>query len=116
MGWKLNETKNMQFANNSEVRSWLRSAVLALQASTSFRDLGVVAATGPKRRCAVSSARLRAAVGRFARVRLIPATFRWRCSLGAAAGTACGIYGAACGRPPCLELEQLRRAARIAVW
>ena len=55
------------------------------------------------------------AAGRFARVGRLPVDFRWRCRLGAAAGTARGIYGAACGAPPVRELEMLRRAARVAV-
>eukprot|EP00974_Lingulodinium_polyedra_P018847 1824904-Lingulodinium_polyedra.AAC.1 len=34
--------------------------------------------------------------------------------MGAAAGTAAGLYGAACGAPPAQELAGLRRAARTA--
>ena len=75
--------------------------------------LGVVATAGKSRQPPVSQARLRVACGRFAKVRRIPASYRWRCLLGAAAGTQAGIYGAACGRPPAQELEQLRRAARV---
>jgi ribonuclease HI len=112
MDWRLHELKSKQFANNASVRGWLRRQNPSIQVGTSVQDLGVVATAGKGRRAPVPQARLRMASGRFARVRRIPASFRWRCLLGAAAGTQAGLYGAACGRPPAKELEQLRRAAR----
>ena len=111
--WRLHQVKSKQFANNASVRGWLRRQTPSIQVGTSVRDLGVVATAGKSRQPPVSQARLRVACGRFARVRRIPASYRWRCLLGAAAGTQAGIYGAACGRPPAQELEQLRRAARV---
>eukprot|EP00969_Alexandrium_andersonii_P055474 2444559-Alexandrium_andersonii.AAC.1 len=36
-----------------------------------------------------------------ARLGRLPVSFRQRCYLGAAAGTAAGVYGVARGRPPC---------------
>ena len=52
---------------------------------------------------------------RFARIGRLPLRFGQRCLLGAAAGTAAGLYGASCGRPPARELAGLRSAARQAV-
>ena len=75
----------------------------------------MVATAGPARRAPVSAERLSRAGGRFQRVSRLPVPFEVRCRLGAAAGTAAGIYGAACGNPPARELEALRRAARKAV-
>ena len=115
LDWHLHEVKSKQFANTAAARRWLQQHTPAIGVGTVIRDLGVVASAGPRRRAPVSAARLRLARGRFGRIRRIPASFRWRCLLGAAAGTAAGMYGASCGRPPARELEQLRRAARAAV-
>eukprot|EP00974_Lingulodinium_polyedra_P112853 10922351-Lingulodinium_polyedra.AAC.1 len=49
------------------------------------------------------------------RIAQLPLSFDTRCHMGAAAGTAAGMYGAACGPPPARELAGLRRAARDAV-
>ena len=112
MDWRLHEVKSKQFANNASVRRWLQRQTPSIGVTTSVRDLGVVATAGAKRQAPVAAARLRVAIGRFGRVRRIPASFKWRCLMGAAAGTSAGLYGATCGRPPAKELEQLRRAAR----
>jgi hypothetical protein len=55
------------------------------------------------------------ATSRMKRVGRIQVPFHGRCQLAAAAGTAAGICGAACGSPPARELDVLRRAARAAV-
>ncbi len=115
LDWRLHEVKSKQFANRERVRAWLREQTPAIAVTTEVKDLGVLASAGKRRRAPVSAARLQLACGRFARIRRIPATFRWRCLLGAAAGTAAGTYGAMCGQPPARELEQLRRAAKTAV-
>ena len=115
MDWWLHEVKSKQFANNDAVRRWLQQQTPSIGVTTTVRDLGVVATAGPRRRAPVAAARLRVATGRFGRIRRIPASFKWRCWMGAAAGTSAGLYGASCGRPPAKELEQLRRAARGAV-
>eukprot|EP00974_Lingulodinium_polyedra_P122612 11183536-Lingulodinium_polyedra.AAC.1 len=49
---------------------------------------------------------------RMGRIALCPLPL---CHMGAAAGTAAGMCGAACGPPPARELAGLRRAARDAV-
>lgn len=115
MDWRLNRGKSAQFANRRDLRRWLRLQHPEVGATTGIRDLGVVATAGPARRCPVSGARVRLAAGRFARVGRLPLPFRQRCLMGAAAGTAAGLYGAACGRPPARELAGLRAAARLAV-
>ena len=114
LGWRLNRGKSAQFANTAAMRRWL-AAQSPMAASTSFKDLGVVATAGRARRCAVAPARVLDAVGRFVRIGRLPVSFRQRCMMGAAAGTAAGMYGAACGRPPARELAGLRAAARHAV-
>ena len=112
MDWRLHEVKSKQFANNATVRRWLQRQTPSIGVTTSVRDLGVVATAGTKRQTPVAAARLRAAIGRFGRIRRLPVGFKWRCLMGAAAGTSAGLYGASCGRAPARELEQLRRAAR----
>lgn len=114
MDWKLHRGKSVLFANTRELRVWLRRQQPQIATVTCFRDLGVVASAGPARRCAVSGSRVRLAAGRFARIGRLPLPFRERCLMGAAAGTAAGLYGAACGRPPLRELAGLRAAARQA--
>ena len=114
MDWRLNRGKSAQFANTRALRQGLRQCQPEVPARTCVRDLGVVAVAGPGRRCAVGAARLQVAIGRFARIGRLPLPFKDRCLLGAAAGTAAGLYGAACGRPPRLELVGLRAAARQA--
>ena len=114
MDWRLNRTKSAQFGNSSLLRDALRRLRPEIPVGTTFRDLGVAAVAGPARRCAVSAARLREGAGRFVRVGRLPLPFRERSLFGAAAGTAAGTYGAACGRPPRLELASLRAAARQA--
>jgi hypothetical protein len=115
MGWRLNTEKSAQFANTAALRRWLSLRHPAIPATTQVKDVGVIAAAGRARRAPVSAARLLGAAGRFQRVGRLPVPFDWRCRLGAAAGTASGVYGAACGAPPARELEALRRAARAAV-
>ena len=115
MGWQLNRGKSVHFANSAAVRRWLSAQALGISAGTSFKDLGVVATAGRRRRCAVAPSRLLTAAGRFARIGRLPVDFRQRCLLGAAAGTAAGMFGAACGLPPARELAGLRAAARHAV-
>ena len=114
MTWQLNLVKSAQFANTAAARAWLREQCPALPVSNHVKDLGVTATAGRARRAPVAAARLVTAAGRFRRVGQLPVPFGWRCRLGAAAGTAAGVYGAACGAPPARELEQLRRAARAA--
>ena len=114
LDWCLHGMKSKQFANTSEARAWLQRQTPAIAVTTAVRDLGVVASAGPRRRAPVAAARLRLARGRFGRIRRIPAPFRWRCMMGASAGTAAGLYGAVWGWPTAMELEQLRRAARSA--
>ena len=113
--WRLHEVKNKQFADTAAARKWLQRQTPALKVGTVVRDLGVVASAGSQRRAPVSSARLQLSRGRFARIRRIPAPFRWKCYLAGAAGTSAGMYGASCGQPPASDLERLRRAARTAV-
>ena len=115
MDWRLHEGKSKQFANTASVRRWLQHEMPSIRVGTEVRDLGVVAVAGRRRRHPVSAARLQLACGRFARLRRLPVPFRWRCLMGAAAGTAAGTYGASCGRPAAAELEHLRRAAKDAV-
>ena len=115
MGWALNRTKSKQFANSKELRRWLAEQIPGIRAGTEIRDLGVATTAGKARRCAVTAARLRGACTRFARLGRLPLSFGSRCLLGAAAGTAAGLYGAACGRPPVGELAGLRAAAKKAV-
>eukprot|EP00959_Pyramimonas_sp_CCMP1952_P362865 7598722-Pyramimonas_sp.AAC.1 len=104
MDWRLNWGKSRQFANGGALRRWLAEQTPLLASRPGFRDLGVAAGAGPARRCAVEKARVRVATGRFARIGRLPVAFGHRCLLGAAAGTAAGLYGAACGRPPAREL------------
>jgi ribonuclease HI len=117
MGWRLHtgRGKSAQFANSAEIRKWLSQQTPAVEVRLQIRDLGVVAVAGRQRRAPVSAARIEVAVGRFGRIARIPVPFKRRCHLGAAAGTAAGVYGAVCGPPPAHELEKLRRAARAAV-
>ena len=115
MGWQLNRGKSVQFASSAALRRWLATQTPLVAAGTGFKDLGAVASAGPRRRCAVAAERVLAAGGRFARIGRLPASFRQRCLLGAAAGTTAGMYGASCGRPPARELAGLRAAARHAV-
>lgn len=114
LDWQLNRTKSAQFANSRALRQWLRQQEPRLAARTRVSDLGVVASAGRARHCAVGGARTRIAAGRFARIGRLPLPFKERCLLGAAAGTAAGLYGASCGRPPVRELNGLRAAARHA--
>eukprot|EP00959_Pyramimonas_sp_CCMP1952_P182052 3806504-Pyramimonas_sp.AAC.1 len=115
MGWELSRRRSQQFANTGEVRRWLAAQTPAVAAGTTVRDLGVVAVAGEVRRSAVAGGRMADARNRFARIARLPVSFGRRCMLGAAAGTAAGLYGAACGRPPESELRGLRAAARHAV-
>ena len=114
MDWRLHEVKSKQFANLASVRRWLQRETPSIAAGSEIRDLGVVAVAGKRRKCPVAAARVQLACGRFARLRRLPVPFRWRCLMGAAAGTAAGTDGASCGRPAAGELEQLRRAAKAA--
>ena len=115
MSWSLNAQKSAQFANTAALRRWLSSRHPTIPATNQVKDVGVVAVAGRARRAAVPAARLLGAAGRFRRVGRLPVPFDRRCRLGAAAGTASGVYGAACGAPPARELEALRRAAEAAV-
>eukprot|EP00974_Lingulodinium_polyedra_P083716 8104747-Lingulodinium_polyedra.AAC.1 len=54
------------------------------------------------------------AVGRMGRLACLLLPFDARCHMGAAAGTAAGMYGATRGPPPARELAALRRAAKDA--
>ena len=114
MDWRLREVKSNQFASTASLRQRLQRETPSIKAGTEIRDLGVIAVVGKRRKQPVSAARMQLAGGRFARLSRLPVPFRWRCLMGAAAGTAAGTYGASCGRPAAGELEQLRRAARAA--
>jgi ribonuclease HI len=117
MGWRLHtgRGKSSQFANTAKVRAWLKEQAVEFEVKTHVKDLGVVATAGPRARAPVSAGRMATASARMKRVGRIPVPFNRRCKLAAAAGTAAGMYGAACGGPPARELDALRRAARTAV-
>ena len=117
MGWDLHKGrgKSAQFANTAKVRAWLKARTADIEVRTCVKDLGVIATAGRRVRAPVTVGRMAIAADRMRRVGHIPVPFNRRCHLAAAAGTAAGIYGVACGAPPARELESLRRAARTAV-
>eukprot|EP00974_Lingulodinium_polyedra_P092630 8973943-Lingulodinium_polyedra.AAC.1 len=83
MDWQLNSGKSRLWANTAQLRRWLTAEGGGVPASTTFKDLGVVARAGPARRAPVAAERIRGAVGRFARIAQLPVTFRVRCQMGA---------------------------------
>jgi hypothetical protein len=117
MGWRLHtgSGKSSQFANTASVRDWLKQQAPDFDAKTHVKDLGVVATAGPQARTPITAGRMATATSRMKRIGRIPVPFHRRCQLAAAAGTAAGVYGAACGSPLARELDTLRRAARAAV-
>jgi hypothetical protein len=117
MGWELHtgKGKSAQFANTAAVRAWLKAQTTDIEVRTCVKDLGVIATAGRLVRAPVTGGRMTTAADRMRRVGHIPVPFNRRCHLAAAAGTAAGIYGAACGAPPARELESLKRVARAAV-
>ena len=114
MDWSLNAGKCRQFASSAEARRWLRARAPEVPVAIAVKDLGVMAVAGPALRAPVAPARVRAAAGRFRRLGRLPVPFDARCRMGAAAGTAAGVFGASCGAPPARDLELLRRAAKTA--
>jgi ribonuclease HI len=114
-GWQLHSRKCVQFANSAAARRWLCERWPEIPVGTEAKDLGVVASTGRARRSPIAPTRVQIAVGRFRRVGKLPVPFAVRCRLGAAAGTAAAVYGAACGTPAPREITALRCAAKAAV-
>eukprot|EP00974_Lingulodinium_polyedra_P123320 11186347-Lingulodinium_polyedra.AAC.1 len=97
--WQVNSKKSCQFANSAALRRWLHARGGGIPAGTTFRGLSVLAHAGPGRRAPVGAGRARDAALRPGRVAQLPVPFDTRCHMGAVAGTAAGMYGAACGLP-----------------
>eukprot|EP00974_Lingulodinium_polyedra_P029130 2807776-Lingulodinium_polyedra.AAC.1 len=94
MDWDLHTSRSRPWANAAELRRWLKAAGGGVPASACFKGFGALASAGPARRSPVTAERVQAAVGRFARLARLPVPFKARCHMGAAAGTAAGLYGA----------------------
>eukprot|EP00974_Lingulodinium_polyedra_P012403 1197221-Lingulodinium_polyedra.AAC.1 len=76
MDWELNSAKSRVWANARTLRRWLAAGGGGVPASTTFKDLGVLASAGPARRAPVTAERVKNAVGRFARLARLPVPFR----------------------------------------
>eukprot|EP00974_Lingulodinium_polyedra_P084089 8142713-Lingulodinium_polyedra.AAC.1 len=76
MDWELNISKSRVWWKAQTLRRRLPAKGGGAPASTTFKDLGVVASAGPARQAPATAERIKGAIGRFGRLARLPLPFR----------------------------------------